>query len=53
MFYCPYANMTVNSYRTMQMNSLIRVLHAAPNAPAVDIYANGNLVVKNLSYKEL
>jgi len=40
-------------YRTEQMNSTIRVIHASPNAPAVDIYANGNLIVKNLAYKEL
>lgn len=53
MFYCPYVNMTVNPYRGMQMNSLIRVLHASPNSPAVDVYANGNLIVKNLAYKEV
>ena len=53
MFYCPYANMTDYSYRGMQMNSCIRVLHASPNAPAVDVYANGNLIVKDLAYKQL
>lgn len=36
-----------------QMNSKIRVLHAVPNAPAVDVYANDNLIVKNLAYKEI
>lgn len=36
-----------------QMNSKIRVLHAVPNAPAVDVYANDNLIVKNLAYKEM
>jgi len=46
MFYCPYA-------RSTQINSRIRVFHASPNAPAVDIYANGNLIVKDLSYKKL
>ena len=50
MFYCPYANITNNSYRAMQMNSYIRVFHASPNAPAVDVYANGNLIVKDLVY---
>ncbi|WP_242948907.1 DUF4397 domain-containing protein [Clostridium amylolyticum] len=35
------------------MNSYIRVFHASPNAPAVDVYANGNLLVRNLSYKEV
>ena len=33
--------------------SYIRVLHASPDAPAVDIYANDNLLIKNLGYKQL
>jgi hypothetical protein len=54
MFYCPYYNqMTDDFYRAQQMNSYIRVFHASPNAPAVDVYANGNLLVKDLSYKEV
>lgn len=53
MFYCPYDDMTDYFYRAMQMNSYIRIFHASPNAPAVDIYANGNLIVKDLAYKEL
>ncbi|MCT4544730.1 MAG: DUF4397 domain-containing protein [Vallitalea sp.] len=33
--------------------SYIRLLHASPNAPAVDVYANGdNLLADNLSYGE-
>jgi hypothetical protein len=35
------------------MNSRIRVLHAIPNAPAVDVYANDNIIIKNLPYKEV
>jgi len=31
--------------------SYIRLLHAAPNAPAVDIYANGSPIARNLSYR--
>jgi hypothetical protein len=53
MSYCPYESMKQNSYRAEQPNSYIRVLHASPNAPAVDVYANGNPIVTNLSYKEL
>jgi hypothetical protein len=54
MFYCPYYNQMVDDYyRVKQMNSQIRVFHASPNAPAVDVYANGNMIVKNLSYKEV
>lgn len=54
MVYCPYSNMLNNYYRSQQqMNSRIRILHASPNTPPVDIYANGNPIVKNLAYKEL
>lgn len=31
--------------------SHIRVLHASPDAPSVDIYANNNLIARNLPYK--
>lgn len=33
--------------------SYIRVLHASPNAPAVDIYANDKLIIKDLAYRNL
>lgn len=53
MYYYPYTNMLAQCYMMpQQMNSKIRVLHAVPNAPAVDVYANDNLIVKNLAYKE-
>ena len=52
MFY-NQSNSNINNYvSAQQMNSYIRVLHASPNAPAVDIYANGNLIVSDLSYSE-
>ncbi|WP_315066543.1 DUF4397 domain-containing protein [uncultured Clostridium sp.] len=35
------------------MNSYISVLHLPPNSPAVGIYANVNLIIKGLAYKEL
>ena len=35
------------------MTSYIRVLHASPNAPAVDVYANDDLIVENLAYKQI
>ncbi len=54
MYYYPYNNMLAQCYMMQQqMNSKIRVLHAVPNAPAVDVYANDNLIVKNLAYKEM
>jgi hypothetical protein len=36
-----------------KMNSYVRVFHAVPDAPAVDVYANCNLIVQNLSYKNV
>lgn len=51
MFNCPYSNLTQSSSSVAQPNSYIRVFHASPDAPAVDIYANDNLIVKNLAYK--
>ena len=32
--------------------SYVRVFHASPDAPPVDIYVNGGLAFKNLSFKE-
>lgn len=31
----------------------IRLIHAIPSAPAVDIYANGELIAKDLSFSDL
>lgn len=39
--------------QTATQMSYIRVLHASPDAPAVDIYANGNMIAKGLTYKQL
>lgn len=47
MSYYHHANMTI------PMDSRIRVFHASPNAPAVDIYANGNLIAKDFAYKDV
>lgn len=41
-----------NSYYRMEpVTSYIRILHASPDAPAVDVYANDRLIAKNLSYR--
>ena len=54
MFYSPYNNQMIDDDdRAQQMNSYIRVFHASPNAPAVDVYVNGSLIVQNLAYKEV
>lgn len=38
-------------YRANPALSYIRILHASPDAPPVDIYANGNAIARGLSYK--
>nr|WP_312576216.1 DUF4397 domain-containing protein [Sedimentibacter sp.] len=50
MFFFPYPCFAASYMIPKQMNSYVRILHASPNAPAVDIYANGNLIVSNLAY---
>lgn len=45
-------NYPVDPIVDANQNSYIRVLHASPGAPAVDIYVNDNPVVKDLAYKE-
>ncbi|MFL0269414.1 DUF4397 domain-containing protein [Candidatus Clostridium radicumherbarum] len=52
MYHCPYTQKASNYYRARQANSYIRVFNASPDAPALYIYANGNLIVKNLAYKQ-
>ncbi len=37
---------------TPSMKSYIRLLHASPDAPAVDVYANNKPIAKNLSFKQ-
>lgn len=53
MYYSPYTQMITNYYRQTSSNSYIRMFHALPDTPAVDINANGNLIVKDLNYKEI
>lgn len=50
MYYCPYYDPYL--YREDSGNSYVRVLHASPNAPPVDIYVNNNPVIKDLRFKE-
>lgn len=47
-FPCMYPS-NLNMMR--QLASNIRVLHASPNAPGVDVYSNGNLIARNLNYR--
>lgn len=51
--YYPYMPMNLQrTCRRTTQNSYIRLFHASPNAPAVDVYANGKLIAQNLSYKK-
>lgn len=47
MIFCPYANHHRNPVNT----SYVRLFHASPNTPAVDVYANNKLLAANLFYK--
>lgn len=47
-YYCPYSSYCAR----VTMNAFIRVLHASPGTSAVDVYANGKLLARNLAYKE-
>lgn len=43
----------INSMSNMSnMITYVRLLHASPNAPTVDVYVNDKLLVKNFSYRE-
>ena len=35
------------------IDSNIRILHAVPMATAIDIYVNGNLIARNVSFSQL
>lgn len=39
--------------RIMTAKSYLRVLHAAPETPAADFYANGNLLFRNVDYTDM
>ncbi|MCA1072461.1 DUF4397 domain-containing protein [Clostridium bowmanii] len=57
MYYCPknvynpYSQYReFPSYRVSPMTSYLRILHASPKSPAVDVYINDMLKFKNLAY---
>lgn len=51
MFYCPYMELSNEGYRVKPNTSYIRVFHAAPESPRVDVYLNGKLIVRGISYR--
>lgn len=50
MFYS-YYNDPMYYYAQNEPVSYIRLLHASPSAPAVDVYANDILIARNLAYR--
>lgn len=40
----------MDCFKTQEGNSIVRVFHASPNAPAVDVYIDGQLLVNDLSF---
>lgn len=51
MFYCPKNTYNPYSlYRVSPMTSYLRLLHASPKSPAVDVYINDILKIQNLTY---
>lgn len=48
MYYGPYPQYM---FRMAPVPSYVRVLHASPDAPAVDVYISGKLAAQNLTYK--
>jgi len=53
MFYCPKDVYNPYSlYRVSPKTSYLRILHASPKSPAVDVYINDMLKFSNLAYAD-
>ncbi|MCX7922651.1 MAG: DUF4397 domain-containing protein [Clostridia bacterium] len=52
MFYSPLL-LPINSFERQKASpfSYVRLFHAVPDAPPVDVYAGGNLIARNISYR--
>lgn len=51
MFTCPYLSKFNRQYRKPDPSTYMRVFHASPNAPALDVYVNNTPAFRNLSYR--
>lgn len=40
----------MDCFKTQEGTSIVRLFHASPNAPSVDVYIDGQLVVEDLSF---
>ena len=47
-----YRRMKQETHKKFALPSHIRIFHADPNIPAVDILVNGQKVIKNISFKQ-
>lgn len=45
-------NRRPSNHQNQNAMGYVRVLHAVPDAPNVDVYADGNLIVSDLAYSE-
>ncbi|MEG2984306.1 MAG: DUF4397 domain-containing protein [Peptostreptococcaceae bacterium] len=43
----------MDCFKTKDGNSIVRVFHASPDAPPVDIYIDGKLTVSDLAYSDI
>ncbi|MCP1159217.1 DUF4397 domain-containing protein [Bacillus infantis] len=43
----------VQQHESMRQPAMVRVVHASPDAPNVDIYVNGNRILKDFPYKDV
>jgi hypothetical protein len=43
----------VHQQDSMRQPAMVRVVHASPDAPNVDIYVNGNRILKDFPYKDV
>jgi hypothetical protein len=51
MFNCPYAPYYASLNRENPNYSYIRIFHASPGSPAVDIYIDDKIAIRNLPYR--
>lgn len=42
-----------NNNQNMGSSAFVRLFHAVPDAPPVDVYANGRLIAKGIAYKQI
>lgn len=52
LYVCAAALAAVGLAMAQDSNARVRIVHASPDAPAVDIYVNGGIVLENLPFRE-